>query len=158
MLIAGNTYEVVRSNSPAFDNGNDTEPYASSSDDTIIYNLEAEIGQQEEGNVPLAHPGTSRPSIRSDPALMLASTPSISTPADPNASQSVPEEPDDMDTSTPITAPKLKRGRLKGKAKPHTGDFSHPASIQQKNVRHDRVDEECIRLNIVYRKWRPLNP
>ena len=134
------------------------EPYASSSDDTIIYNLEAEIGQQDDGNVPPACPGTSRLSIRSDPAIVPDSTPTISTPADPNASQSGPEEPDDLDTSTPITPPKLKRGRPKGKAKPHTGDFSHPASIQQKNVHHDRVDKECIRLNIVYWKWCPLNP
>ena len=108
---------MVCSNSPAFDDGNDMEPYASSSDDTIIYNLEAEIGQQEEGNVLPAHPATSRPSICSDPAIVLASTPSISTPADPNASESVPEEPDDMDTNTPVTAPKLKRGQPKSKAK-----------------------------------------
>ena len=27
----------------------------------------------------------------------------------------------------------------------------------QRNVRHDRVDEECARLGIVYRRWKPLN-
>ena len=28
----------------------------------------------------------------------------------------------------------------------------------QRNVRRDRVDEECARLGIVYRRWKPLNP
>ena len=49
-------------------------------------------------------------------------------------------------------------GQPKGKTKPHIGDFSAPGPILQKNVRHDRVDEECIQLNIVYKKWKPLNP
>ena len=73
-----------------------------------------------------------------------------------------PEEPMDMTQGIqdpPSQTPhKHYMGQPKGKAKPHTGDFSAPGSILQKNVGHDRVDEECIRLNIVYKKWKPLNP
>ena len=30
--------------------------------------------------------------------------------------------------------------------------------VVQRHVRRDRVDEECTRLGIVYKKWQPLNP
>ena len=30
--------------------------------------------------------------------------------------------------------------------------------VVQRHVRRDRVDEECARLGIVYKKWKPLNP
>ena len=73
-----------------------------------------------------------------------------------------PEEPMDMTQATqdPPSQPPHKHymGWPKGKAKPHSGDFSAPGSILQKNVRCYRVDEESIRLNIVYKKWKPLNP
>ena len=73
-----------------------------------------------------------------------------------------PEEPMDMTEGieNPPSQPPYKcyMGQPEGKAKPHTGDFSTPGSILQKNVRRNRVDEECIRLNIVYKKWKLLNP
>ena len=30
--------------------------------------------------------------------------------------------------------------------------------VVQRHVRHDRVNEECACLGIVYKKWKPLNP
>ena len=30
--------------------------------------------------------------------------------------------------------------------------------VVQRHVHRDRVDEECARLGIVYKKWQPLNP
>ena len=64
-----------------------------------------------------------------------------------------PEEPGEMSAK-----PKRGVGRPKGRAQPPHIDFSRPTSIQQHNVRRDRVDEECERLGIYYRRWRPLNP
>ena len=49
-------------------------------------------------------------------------------------------------------------GRPRDRAKPPSRDFSKPTSIRQHKVRCDRVDEECARLGIVYKVWRPLNP
>ena len=49
-------------------------------------------------------------------------------------------------------------GRPRGRAKPPSCDFSKPTSIRQHKVRRDCVDEECVRLGIVYKVWRLLNP
>ena len=49
-------------------------------------------------------------------------------------------------------------GRPKGHAKAPKCDFSRPQSIWQHKVHRDRVDEECERLGIYYKIWRPLNP
>ena len=49
-------------------------------------------------------------------------------------------------------------GRPKGHAKAPKRDFSRPQSIRQHKVHRDRVDEECERLGIYYKIWRPLNP
>ena len=53
---------------------------------------------------------------------------------------------------------KHKVGRPKGRAKPPAHDFILSTSIQFKNVRRDRIDKECQRLGIYYRRWVPLNP
>ena len=72
------------------------------------------------------------------------------------------EEPMDMtqQIQDPPSSPphKCYMGCPKGKAKPHTGDFSAHGSILKKNVWRNRVDEECIRCNIVYKKWKGLSP
>ena len=140
--------------SPEFD-GNSTEDYNSDSDldSTIVYDLE----------VPTTPTTPPAPAVNTDIASDVPLPPS----ADPQEEEEArtvlsPEEP--MDMTQPIQEPpspppcKCYIGHPKGKAKPHTSDFSAPGSILQKNVRHDRVDEECIRLNIAYKKWKPLNP
>ena len=53
---------------------------------------------------------------------------------------------------------KCKRGRPRCPAKAPHRDFTRPTSIAQHNVRRDRIDEECERLGIYYKKWVPLNP
>ena len=50
------------------------------------------------------------------------------------------------------------RGRPKGKAQPRKQFKRAGFNTIQRNVRHDRVDEECARLGIVYRRWKPMNP
>ena len=49
-------------------------------------------------------------------------------------------------------------GRPRGRAKPPAKDHNKRFRIVQKNVRRDGIDEECARLGIYYKKWRPLNP
>ena len=103
------------------------------------------------------------PGVNTDIAGDVLVPPSADTQDNDNASTAPsPEEPMDMTEGieNPTSWPphKCYMDWLKGKAKPHTGDFSAPGSILQKNIRHDRVDEECIWLNIVYKKWKPLNP
>ena len=68
----------------------------------------------------------------------------------------VDPESDDMNVEQPPK--KCKVGWPKGRAKPPARDFTLPTSIQFKNVRRDRVDEECQRLGIYYKCWVPLNP
>ena len=102
-------------------------------------------------------------SVNTDIAGDVPAPPSANTQDNEDAGTvPSPEEPMDMTQATqdPPSQPphKCYMGWPKGKAKPHTGDFSAPGSILQKNVRRDRVDEECICLNIVYKKWKPLNP
>ena len=68
-----------------------------------------------------------------------------------------PEEPDTTSMAPPPTK-KHSQGRPKWRARPPVWDFTHPHSILQKNVRRDRVDEECEWKGIYYRRWCPLNP
>ena len=49
-------------------------------------------------------------------------------------------------------------GRHRGKAQPGKKFQMAGFNRLQRNVRRDRVDEECTRLGIVYRQWKPLNP
>ena len=49
-------------------------------------------------------------------------------------------------------------GRPRGRAKPPAKNRNRHFRIVQKNIRCDGVDEECTRLGIYYKKWRPLNP
>ena len=51
-----------------------------------------------------------------------------------------------------------KRGRPRGKTNPKTPESVSMVKVVQRHVRRDRVDEECARLGIVYKKWKPLNP
>ena len=51
-----------------------------------------------------------------------------------------------------------KRGRPRGKTKAKTPESLSMVKVVQRHVRRDRVDEECARLGIVYKKWQPLNP
>ena len=48
--------------------------------------------------------------------------------------------------------------RPRGRAKVPSRDFSKPTFIRQHKIRCDRVDEECVRLGIVYKVWQLLNP
>ena len=142
----------MRSSSPEFD-GNSTEDYNSDSDSTIVYDLEVPM-------TPTTPPATG---VNIDTAGNLPVPPSADPEEDKDTGAMLsPEEPMDMtqQIQDPLSPAPRKRymGCPKGKAKPHTGDFSTPGSILQKNVRRDRVDEECIHLNIVYKKWKPLNP
>ena len=70
----------------------------------------------------------------------------------------MPLDPDSDGMNVERPPKKRKVGRPKGKAKPPAHDFTLPTSIQFKNVRRDRIDEECQRLGIYYRRWVPLNP
>ena len=70
----------------------------------------------------------------------------------------MPLDPDSDGMNVEHPPKKCKVGRPKGKAKPPARDFTLPTSIQFKNIRRDRVDEECQRLGIYYRRWVPLNP
>ena len=70
----------------------------------------------------------------------------------------MPLDPDSDGMNVECPPKKCKVGRPKGKAKPPACDFTLPTSIQFKNVRRDRVDEECQRLGIYYRHWVLLNP
>ena len=72
--------------------------------------------------------------------------------------QEMPLDPDSDAMNVEHPPRKQKVGRPKGRAKPPARDFTLPTSIQFKNVRRDRVDEECQRLGIYYRCWVPLNP
>ena len=51
-----------------------------------------------------------------------------------------------------------KRGRPRGKTNPKTPESLSMVKVVQRHVHRDRVDEECARLGIVYKKWQPLNP
>ena len=141
-----------RSSSLDFD-GNSTEDYDSDSDATVIYDLE----------VPTTPTTPPAAGVNTDIASDVLAPPSADVQDNEDAGAALsPEEPMNMTQAIqdPPSQPPRKRymGQPKGKAKSHFGDFSAPGSILQKNVRHDRVDEECIRLNIVYKKWKPLNP
>ena len=56
------------------------------------------------------------------------------------------------------TTRQCKRGRPKGPAKPPKCDLTRPTSISHHKVRRHQIDEECERLGIYYRCWRPMNP
>ena len=148
-MITDSRFDIRRSSSPDFD-GNSTEDYNSDSDSTIVYDLE----------VPTTPTTPPAPAVNSNIASNVLVPPSTD-PQDQRDARSPlsPEEPMDMTEQIqdpPSPAPhKCYMGRSKGKAKPHTGDFSAPGSILQKNVRQDRVDEKCIRLNIVYKSGSP---
>ena len=139
-------FKFRQSSSPDFD-GNSTEDYNSDLDTTIVYNPPT----------PPAVPGGNS-SIASNALVAPSSDPQDQTPT---RSLPSPEEPMDMtkpiqDTPSPPHR-KCYMGHLKGRANPHTGDFSACVSILQKNVCQDQVDEEFIHLNIVCKKWQPLN-
>ena len=51
-----------------------------------------------------------------------------------------------------------KRGRPKGPAKAPKRQSAKPTSVSHQNVRRDMIDEECARLGIYYRRWKPMNP
>ena len=72
--------------------------------------------------------------------------------------QEIPLDPDSDAMNVECPPRKHKVGRPKGRAKPPACDFTLPTSIQFKNIRQDRVDEECQRLGTYYRCWVPLNP
>ena len=50
------------------------------------------------------------------------------------------------------------RGRPKGKAQPRKQFKTAGFNTIQRNVRCDRLDEECARLGIVHHRWKPMNP
>ena len=50
------------------------------------------------------------------------------------------------------------RGRPRGKAQPRKQFQTAGFNKIQRNVRRDRVDEECARLGIVYHRLKPMNP
>ena len=54
--------------------------------------------------------------------------------------------------------PSRGHGRPRGKAQPRKQFQTAGFNKTQRNVRQDRVDEECVRLGIVYRRWKPINP
>ena len=64
----------------------------------------------------------------------------------------------DKGHSTDTRNPSRSVGRPRGRAKPPARDCNKHFCIVQKNMQHDGVDEECARLGIYYKKWRPLNP
>ena len=72
--------------------------------------------------------------------------------------QEMPVDPDSDAMNVDWPPKKCKVGWPKGRAKPPACDFTLPTSIQFKNMRRDRIDEECQRLGIYYRRWVPLNP
>ena len=49
-------------------------------------------------------------------------------------------------------------GRPRGKAQPKKRFQTAGFNKIQRNMHRDRVDKECTRLGIVYRRWKPLNP
>ena len=129
--------------------GNSTEDYNSDSDSdaTVVYDLE----------VPTTPTTPPAAVVNIDIAGDVPAPPSTDTQDNKDAGTvPSPEEPMDMTQTSqdPPSQPPRKcyMGWPKGKAKPHTGNFSAPGSILQKNFRCDRVDEECIHLNIVYKK------
>ena len=54
--------------------------------------------------------------------------------------------------------PSRGRGRPRGKVQPRKQFQTAGFNKSQRNVRRESVDEECARLGIVYRRWKPLNP
>ena len=51
----------------------------------------------------------------------------------------------------------VKQGRPHGKTSAKTPESVSRVKVVQQHVRHDRVDEECAHLGIIYKKWKPLN-
>ena len=169
--VTDSRFDMRRSASPDLDDGYATTYYApqesleESSSDTIIYDLQPPAGESATGTAAntdnSADTGTTQiATVTAMPVTPLLPSAEPLSPDD-TSMEATPQEAPDMEVPVPSTSDTgtvWRHGRPRGKAKPHTGDFTAPQSILQKNVRRDRVDEECIRLNIVYKRWRPLNP
>ena len=64
-----------------------------------------------------------------------------------------------FDKKSTNTTPTIRaRGRPCSKASAKPPESVSRVNAVQRHVQRDRVDEECVRLGIVYKRWEPLNP
>ena len=65
----------------------------------------------------------------------------------------------EFEKETTTTTPKVQaRGRPCSKVCAKTPESVSKVKVLQQHVQRDRVNEECVCLGIVYKRWQPLNP
>ena len=146
----------------------------SSKDKKYIHSQSTDYQDSEEGTVQYLSSdeenlSSSGKSTRTQRPSQSSSTSFPGSSSDSDSFSSSDEEPlskyrkrkssaDEGHSTDTMRTPSQSVGRPRGRAKPPARDRNRHFCIVQKNVRHDGVDEECARLGIYYKKWRPLNP